>query len=92
MSSEGRCVLSCLEKQGILQRKMSHRAHRACEAQVEIAVKAALVLLAVSVAKSLLGVSHCYEQHHKNLICCLMAIAQVANHYLKQCLVRCRLL
>jgi len=34
---------------------------------VEIAVKAALVLLAVSVAKSLLGVSRCYEQHHKNL-------------------------
>ncbi len=92
MSSEARCALVCLAKEGTLQFNMSHREHCTCHAQVEIAVKAALVLLAVSVAKSLLGVSRCYEQHRKHFACCLMAIAQVTNHCLKQRLVRCRLL
>ncbi len=66
MSSEGRCALFCLAKEGTLLLNMSHRVHCICDMQVEIAVKAALVLLAVSVARSLLGVSRCYEQHHKN--------------------------
>ncbi len=86
MSSEGRCALFCLAKEGTLKLNMSHRDHCTCDAQVEIAVKAALVLLAVSIAKSLLGVSRCYEQHLKTSICCLMATAQITNHYLKQCL------
>ena len=92
MSSEGRCALFCLAKDGTLQLSMSHRAHCICDTQVEIAVKAALVLLAVSVAKSLLGVSLCYEQHHNSCVCCLMAMAQVKNHYCKQRLVHRRLL
>lgn len=92
MSSEGRCALFCATKENTLQLNMSHSAHCTYDVQVEIAVKAALVLLAVSVAKSLLGVSRCYEQYYKHFVCCLMAVAQVKNHCLKPRLDYCRLL